>query len=41
MSVFWLNDPSVLFKEIPDNITFIDNIYCEKIDVYIQDKPYR
>lgn len=26
MSVFWLNDPSVLFKEIPDNITFIDKL---------------
>ena len=26
MNTFWLNDPSVLFKEIPHNITFIDKL---------------
>ena len=25
MSNFWLNDPTILFQEIPDKFTFIDN----------------
>ena len=26
MSIFWLNDPTVLFQEIPDKFTFIDKL---------------
>ena len=26
MSIFWLNDPTVLFQEIPDKLTFIDKL---------------
>jgi len=26
MSNFWLNDPTILFQEIPDKFTFIDKL---------------